>query len=129
MVFRSPPWVPQIPFNLPDSIPVGEFILAGNRSLPPQIDVKAPFICALTGQTYSTQEVQDRVECLARGLCKEFGWSPNESSAWDKVVGIFSVNTVSRHLLFEAVHLLVLWEVFLFSIIFIVLIFDFRLTS
>lgn len=36
----------------------------------------------------------DRVESLAKGLAKEFGWSPNQGTEWDKVVGIFALNTV-----------------------------------
>lgn len=42
MVFESPSWVPKIPFTLPDAIPVGDFILSGNRSLPAEVDVKPP---------------------------------------------------------------------------------------
>jgi len=97
MVFEPPAWVPRIPFNLPDSTPVGEFILSRNQSLPPEVNVRAPFICALSGRAYSVAEVQKRVDWLARRLCKEFGWLPNELSPWEKVVGILSVNTVSYH--------------------------------
>jgi hypothetical protein len=39
-----------------------------------------------------------RVEHLARALSKEFGWQPNEGTEWDKVVGIFALNTVSANL-------------------------------
>lgn len=35
-----------------------------------------------------------RVEHLARALSKEFGWQPNKGTEWDKVVGIFALNTV-----------------------------------
>lgn len=97
MVFESPSWVPKIPFTLPDAIPVGDFILSGNRSLPAEVDVKPPFICALSGELYTTQEVQYRIESLARSLCKELGWTPNTLSPWDKIVGVISLNTVSAH--------------------------------
>jgi len=55
---------------------------------------RPPFICGLTGKSFSALEVKERVDYLARGLAKEFGWAPNKGSEWDKVVGVFSVNTV-----------------------------------
>lgn len=39
-------------------------------------------------------EMVDRVEQLARALSKEFGWAPNKGTEWDKVIGIFALNTV-----------------------------------
>ena len=36
----------------------------------------------------------DRVDHLARALSKEFGWEPNKGTEWDKVIGIFALNTV-----------------------------------
>ena len=54
-----------------------------------------PYTCGLTGKTYSTKQVKERVEALARGLGKELGFDVNEGTEYDKVVGVFSVNTVS----------------------------------
>jgi hypothetical protein len=56
-----------------------------------------PFTCGLTGRTYTSLEVRERVEHLARGLAKEFGLHPNIGSEWDKVIAVFSVNTVSAY--------------------------------
>jgi hypothetical protein len=53
-----------------------------------------PFTCGISGRTYSAVEMVDRVEHLARALAKEFGWRPNKGTEWDKVVGIFALNTV-----------------------------------
>lgn len=39
-------------------------------------------------------DVKDRVEYLARGLAKELGFQPNKGNEWDKVIAVFSVNTV-----------------------------------
>lgn len=36
----------------------------------------------------------DRVEHLARTMAQEFGWQPNKGTEWDKVAGIFALNTV-----------------------------------
>ena len=40
------------------------------------------------------KEMVSRVESLARGLAKELGWEPNKGTEWDKVAGIFALNTV-----------------------------------
>lgn len=60
----------------------------------PSKDSKNPFTCGLTGRTYTANEYAQRVEHLAAGLSKEFGWAPNEGTEWDKVVGLFALNTV-----------------------------------
>lgn len=49
-------------------------------------------------------EVKERVDYLARGLAKELGWQPNQGSEWDKVVGVFSVNTLDTLPLAWATH-------------------------
>jgi hypothetical protein len=54
-----------------------------------------PFTCGLSGKTYTSLDVRERVEHLARGLAKELGFQPNKDSEWDKVIAVFSVNTVS----------------------------------
>lgn len=36
----------------------------------------------------------DRTDRLARALSTEFGWQPNQGTEWDKVAGIFALNTV-----------------------------------
>ena len=55
---------------------------------------KAPYTCGLSGTQYSALEVRERVENLAKGLAKEFGWHPNQGTEWDKVIGVFAFNTV-----------------------------------
>jgi len=53
-----------------------------------------PFTCGLTGKTHTTAEFFERVDYLARALGQKMGWKPNEETPWDKVLNIFSVNTV-----------------------------------
>lgn len=53
-----------------------------------------PFTCGLTGKTYTALEQMERVDLLARAMGKRMGWTPNEGTAWDKVVCVFSLNTV-----------------------------------
>ena len=53
-----------------------------------------PFTCGITGKTYSTAEFYRRTDFLARALSKVTGWQPNEDTCWDKVIGVFSFNSV-----------------------------------
>ncbi len=94
MVFLPPPWVPELASDPPDSIPISEFMLNEQYGRYPLQYARQPFTCGLTGFGYSALEVRDRVDKLARALSKELGWRPNEGTEWDKVIGIFSVNTV-----------------------------------
>lgn len=94
MVFTPPSWVPQLPMDPPDSIPISEFMLSDKYGRHPLQHSRPPFTCGLTGAEYSALEVRERVNALARGLSKELGWLPNKGTEWDKVIGVFSVNTV-----------------------------------
>ncbi|KAJ0414846.1 hypothetical protein BJY00DRAFT_320714 [Aspergillus carlsbadensis] len=104
MIFTSPSWVPDIPGEIPDTITVGDFALQGNASLPPQCGGKAPFVDGITGKSYSTKTLLERVEWLSRSLAQEFGWSPNEGSPEDKVVAVYSWNTLDFFVTCWAVH-------------------------
>lgn len=94
MPFYPPSWVPKLPYDVPDSIPISQFMQEEHFDRYPLGYSRPPFICGLTGKSFSALEVKERVDYLARGLAKEFGWAPNKGSEWDKVVGVFSVNTV-----------------------------------
>lgn len=104
MVFTAPSWVPTLPFDPPDSIPVCDFMLDeeyGRRALN---DSRPPFTCGLTGIEYSVTEVKHRVDKLAKALSTELGWQPNKGTEWDKVAGVFSVNTIDTLTLSWAIH-------------------------
>lgn len=94
MVFKSPKWVPPLPMDPPDSIPISEFMLDDRWGRFPLAGSLTPFTCGLSGAEYTAVEVRDRVNALAKGLSEELGWKPNEGTEWDKVIGVFSVNTV-----------------------------------
>lgn len=94
MVFTTPPSVPKLPFDPPDSIPICDFMLDEQYGRYALSDSRPPFTCGLTGVEYSAPEVKERVEKLARALSRELGWEPNKGTEWDKVAGVFSVNTV-----------------------------------
>lgn len=99
MVFHPPSWVPKLPFDPPDSITIGDFMLDEAYGRHPLGYSYPPFTCGLSGKEYSALEAKDRVEFLARGLAKELGWEPNQGNEWDKVVALFSVNTVCRRII------------------------------
>jgi hypothetical protein len=86
----------------PDSIPIAEFMRNEKYGRHPLAKSRNPFTCGLTGRTYSAAEFFHRSEALAKSLSERMSWNPNEGTAWDKVIGIFSLNTVSTpsHLAF-----------------------------
>lgn len=100
MVFHPPKWVPQLP-HVPDNVSICDFMLDERYGRYPLGYSRDPFTCGITGRTHSSLEVAERVESLARTLAKEFGWNPNKGSEWDKVVGIYSFNSVSAFCFFQ----------------------------
>jgi hypothetical protein len=94
MPFVPPSWVPELPFDPPDSVSICDFMLDDRFGRHPLGYSHNPFTCGLTGKTYTSLDVKERVEWLARGLSKELGFQPNSGSEWDKVIAVFSVNTV-----------------------------------
>ena len=97
MVFTPPAWVPKLP-ELPDSVPIAEVMLNEKYGRRPIADSLNPYTCGMTGKAYSTQQVKDRVTYLSRALAKELGWEVNKGTEYDKVAGIFGLNTVSNGL-------------------------------
>jgi hypothetical protein len=78
----------------PDTVPLHEFMLEDKHGRYATKESRNPFTCGLSGKTYTAGEVAQRVEYLAQALAKEFGWSPNNGTEWDKVIGVFALNTV-----------------------------------
>jgi len=98
MVFSTPDWVPNIPWEIPDSLPLGQFALDGLDATFHRDPAKPLVVDGITGKSYSRDVLRQRVEWLAGGLARKLGWSVNEGSPWDKVVAIYSLNTVRQHL-------------------------------
>ncbi|KAM0816669.1 hypothetical protein AB5N19_02471 [Seiridium cardinale] len=104
MVFSPPAWVPKLPFDPPDSITIGEFWSNekyGRLSLDKS---QTPFTCGVSGKSCSNAQMKERSELLARGLAKRLGWRANEETHWDKVVGVFSFNSIDYIMSTLAVH-------------------------
>jgi hypothetical protein len=95
MVFTTPPWAPQLPFDPPDSVPIHQFQFDEAHGRCPFQFSKDSFTCALSAATNPVLDVKQRIDHLAQGLAKQMGWTPNTDSEWNKVVSIFSLNHVS----------------------------------
>ncbi|KAK3290800.1 uncharacterized protein B0H64DRAFT_368292 [Chaetomium fimeti] len=104
MVFSSPAWVPDIPWEIPDSIPLGQATLAGLNGDSEKSATDVLLVDPISGKSYSRADLKQRVEWLAGGVAKELGWSTNEGSPWDKVVAIYSLNTIDFFALSWAIH-------------------------
>ncbi|KAF5593868.1 phenylacetyl ligase [Fusarium subglutinans] len=101
MVFQPPSWVPDITTQIPPNANVAEWALESRRASG---SVRAPFICALTGKKYTLKEVREKVNALAKALCSELGWSPNQSTAEEKVIGVLAVNSLDFLVVCWAIH-------------------------
>lgn len=93
MVFKAPSFAPSLP-EVPDTVPLSEFMFDEQYGRCPISKSREAYTCGLTGRSLSAQEQKDRVGYLARALSKELGWGVSEGSEYDKVAGIFALNTV-----------------------------------
>ena len=57
---------------------------------------KNPYTCGFTGKTYTALEVVKREDLMARAIGKRLGFDHREGTEWDRVVGLFSLNTVGQ---------------------------------
>lgn len=96
MPFTTPSYIHKLPFNPPDSVPIHEFLFTDGDKYGryPIADSRPPFTCGITGKSYSVAEVKNRIEWLSAALASELGFEVNGGSEFDKVIGLFSVNTV-----------------------------------
>jgi hypothetical protein len=93
MVFYPPSFLPPLP-TPPDNLTVEQFLATdtyGRRSLDTS---RNPFTCGLSGKTFTPTEVVNRIDYLSRALAKRLNFDPREGTEWDRVVCIFSLNTV-----------------------------------
>jgi acyl-CoA synthetase (AMP-forming)/AMP-acid ligase II len=103
MVFYPPENVPK-DIEVPDSIPICDFMLKEEHGRKPLAKSWDPYVCGITGASFSMQEQADRVKYLARSLSKELGWKVNEGDEYSKVAGVFALNTVDIMTLSWAIH-------------------------
>ncbi|KAF4998921.1 hypothetical protein FGRMN_2852 [Fusarium graminum] len=104
MVFTTPGWVPKLSIDPPDSIPIAEFMkneVYGRFTISKSRD---PFTCGITGRSYSAPELFQRAESFGKALAESMQWKPNEGTPWDKVLAIFSLNTIDFVTAIYGVH-------------------------
>lgn len=93
-----PPPLPAQPdtFNPdpPDSITIAEFVNNEKYGRYPVAKARNPFTCGITGKTYTMTEVLQREDFMARAIGKRLGYDICDGTEWDRVVGLFSLNTV-----------------------------------
>ncbi|OAA75173.1 phenylacetyl-CoA ligase [Akanthomyces lecanii RCEF 1005] len=103
MVFQPPSWVPALP-EIPDSVPLSEFMYDERYGRWSTSKARNPYTCGVTGKTYTSKQVPERIDLLARAIAKRLGFSPNEGTEWDRVVAVYSVNTIDYIPVSHAVH-------------------------
>lgn len=96
MPFTTPSYIPKLPFDPPDSVPIHEFLFSDGDEYGryPIADSLPPFTCGITGKSHSAVDVKNRIEWLSAALASELGFDVNTGSEFDKVIGLFSFNTV-----------------------------------
>jgi long-subunit acyl-CoA synthetase (AMP-forming) len=90
--------------EVPDSIPICEFYSNEDYGRRPLATSRAPYTCGITGLSYSAFEVRDRTAALSRALAKRLEFAPNKGTEWDKVVCLFSANSIDYITACHAVH-------------------------
>ncbi|EFQ26604.1 AMP-binding enzyme [Colletotrichum graminicola] len=104
MVFTSPKWVPQLPIDPPDTITIAEFMSNEKYGRYPIAEARNPYTCGLSGKSYTASEVKQRTDYMARALSKKLDFAPNEGTEWDKVIALFSLNTIDYIPFTHAIH-------------------------
>ncbi|KAL7947427.1 hypothetical protein V8C42DRAFT_343374 [Trichoderma barbatum] len=106
MPFTTPSYIPKLPFDPPDSIPIHEFLFSDGDQYGryPIAESRPPFTCGITGRSYPAAEAKNRIEWLSAALASELGFDVAVGSEFDKVIGLFSVNTIDTMTISWAAH-------------------------
>ncbi|KAL5349668.1 hypothetical protein ACLOAV_004698 [Pseudogymnoascus australis] len=105
MVFTPPASSPAMT-DIPDTVSLPDFLLDNKYRSVPHEQAKNPFTCGLSGKTYTSLEWKDRTGWLARALHQELGFQVNQGTEWEKVIGIYTLNTIDTLAVSFAVHYL-----------------------
>ncbi|KEF61865.1 uncharacterized protein A1O9_03436 [Exophiala aquamarina CBS 119918] len=103
MVFYPEKWVPELP-EIPDNVPICDFMLDEQYGRRPYSESWDTYTCALSGRSITASQQKEHVEKLSRALAQQFGWKVNEGTEYDKVVGVFALNTIDIMSLSWAIH-------------------------
>ena len=82
--------------DVPDSITIEEFFSNEKYGRTPFAQSRNPYTCGITGKTYTANDVAKRTDHLSRAIAQILHFDPNEGTEWDRVVGLYSLNTVCK---------------------------------
>lgn len=87
-------WLTRGMADIPDTVSLPDFILDNKYRSVSHEQAKNPFTCGLSGKTYTSLEWKDRIGSLAKAVQQELGFQVNNGTEWEKVVGVYTLNTV-----------------------------------
>ncbi|KAH6607267.1 amp-binding enzyme [Trichoderma cornu-damae] len=103
MVFTPPSYIPHLP-DPPDSITIQEFIQNDQHGRYPLARSRNPYTCGITGRTFTAAQVAERTDFMARAIGKRLGFNPHQDTEWERVVAIYSLNTIDYLPFTHAIH-------------------------
>jgi len=103
MPFVPPEWVPQCP-DVPDTVSITDFIFDEKHGRAPYSSSRDAYVDGITGKAISARQQKEDCDHVARALAKELGWKVNEGTEYDKVCGVFALNTIDVMTLNWAIH-------------------------
>ena len=103
MPFLPPKWVPQCP-EIPDTVSIPDFMFNEEHGRAPYSTSRDAYVCGITGRKISALQQKDSYTYIAKALAKELGWKVNQGSEFDKVCGVFALNTIDVMTVNWAIH-------------------------
>jgi len=103
MPFVPPEWVPECP-EVPDTVSITDFMFDEEHGRAPYSSSRDAYVDGITGKAISARQQKEDCGYAARALAKELGWKVNEGTEYDKVCGVFALNTIDVMTLNWAVH-------------------------
>ena len=97
MVFTAPEWSLDLYNRVPsvsDEVSLVDFMLDEKHGRYPLRDAYPPFVCGLSGKSYTARQQVQRTLNLAKGFAEDLGWKVNDGTEFDKVLALFTHNTV-----------------------------------
>ncbi|KAF5531816.1 phenylacetyl ligase [Fusarium phyllophilum] len=101
MVFTSPAWVPQLPYEPPDDITLESFLQESWRFGSADHIVLS---CGVSGTSYTAQQLMDRTDQISAGLASQLQWKTEANKACPIVVGVYAPNSIDFLSVSHAVH-------------------------
>ncbi|KAH8172096.1 AMP-binding enzyme domain-containing protein [Sarocladium implicatum] len=106
MTFHPPSYVPDVPLPA-DDVSIPDFLFGPKSEEYGGVQKSKalnPFTDALTGRTFTRDEYHDRYQSLARALAAELGVEVNGEAELEKVIGIYSYNSIDTMAAAFATH-------------------------